>query len=722
MPLVSPNLDDRSYAELRDELVRRIPVYTPEWTDHSPSDPGIVLLELFAYLGENLLYRFNQLPDTTRLAFLRLLQMPMRPPGIARGMAQLGARVPGAAVPAGTVLAAGKVPFTTLDDVVVTGVEALAVVREPAPLPDDEELRAQAEAAIQARGLADGEVPVFYAVQALVPAAVPGEDPRPLDPSVAVDGLLWVALLAPEDADPTTLPALRADLGGARLSLGMVVDPVVAGIGDVDPCPGAGSVRPAPTAVWRASGPSSDPTQLALTSVVVDGDTTAGVTRTGVVQLRLPELLGVPEPPDPAPVGMGELPPELGDDRDARVLAWLQVGRADPADRPIARLAWVGADAASIEQHQQAPLELVGVGTGAPGQVLRLAHRGVVRGSLVLDVDESGSWVRWAEIDDLAASPAGRHYLLDLEAGELRFGDGVRGRVPDLGRRIRATYRHGGGVEGNVPPEAVSKLLTPGLDGVTVTNPLPTRGGSAAETLTEALERIPGELRRRDRAVTSGDFRELALATPGAAIGRAETLPRWHPKVPGVEAAGVVTVVVWPQEDLRHPTAPMPDRDQIRAVCRWLDDRRLVTTELYVVPPTYRAVSVAVGVHVKPGHSAAATTRWVDRVIRQYLGPLPPDGPDGGGWPMGRRVHGPELEAAALQVDGVEYLDGLRLAERRADGSWDEVTTVPLAAHEVVEVVEVTVVQGEPLEPGVPLEPVLPPGLPVPVPVERDTC
>ena len=86
MPLPSPILDDRSYQQLRDELVRRIPVYAPEWTDHNASDPGITLIELFAFLGENLLYRFNQIPDATKLAFLRLLQIPLRPATAARAL------------------------------------------------------------------------------------------------------------------------------------------------------------------------------------------------------------------------------------------------------------------------------------------------------------------------------------------------------------------------------------------------------------------------------------------------------------------------------------------------------------------------------------------------------------------------------------------------------------------------------------------------------------
>src|SRR5512140_3006929 len=89
MPLPLPILDNRSFEQLRDELVRRIPVYAPEWTDHNTSDPGIALLELFAYLAESLLFRFNQIPESTQLAFLRLLGVAPRPAQVARTVLQL---------------------------------------------------------------------------------------------------------------------------------------------------------------------------------------------------------------------------------------------------------------------------------------------------------------------------------------------------------------------------------------------------------------------------------------------------------------------------------------------------------------------------------------------------------------------------------------------------------------------------------------------------------
>src|SRR2546421_11284061 len=91
--------------------------------------------------------------------------------------------------------------------------------------------------------------------------------------------------------------------------------------------------------------------------------------------------------------------------------------------------------------------------------------------------------------------------------------------------------------------------------------------------------RFPGELRRRDRAVTSDDFRELALATPGASVGRAECLPRFFPPTRTPERAGVVSVVVWPSDDAAHPNAPLPDRTLLRAVCEWRSEERRVGKE-----------------------------------------------------------------------------------------------------------------------------------------------
>jgi predicted phage baseplate assembly protein len=378
--------------------------------------------------------------------------------------------------------------------------------------------------------------------------------------------------------------------------------------------------------------------------------------------------------------------------------------------------------------------EYLGTGTGQPGQRYPLVKRPVLAGSARIEVEEPGGWMAWTEVDGLHASgPDDRHFRCDPETGEIRFGNGEQGRPPQIGERIRALeYRYGGGTRGNLPPRAVAKVL---IDGVKAENPLRTSGGADPEPIERALERIPGELRRRDRAVTAGDFRELALATPGAGVARAECLPRFHAPSLTPERAGVVTVVVWPREDPKQPDAPLPDRYLLEQVCAWLDARRLVTTELYVVPPSYRQVAVSVSVAVKPGYGVEAVRRWVELLIRQYLAPLPPYGPTGEGWPLGRRVHGPELEAAALQVEGVEYLESLALAGRDTEtGQWsDPVTTVTLARYEVPWLTDIAVVSDDtPLPaPGTTLTPPTPgpepgqpdlPRVPVPVPVEREVC
>ena len=83
MPLRSPNLDDRRFEDLVEEGRRRIAQSCPEWTDLSASDPGIVLLEAFAYLTDILLYRLNRLPEKAYITFLRMIGVRLYPPAAA---------------------------------------------------------------------------------------------------------------------------------------------------------------------------------------------------------------------------------------------------------------------------------------------------------------------------------------------------------------------------------------------------------------------------------------------------------------------------------------------------------------------------------------------------------------------------------------------------------------------------------------------------------------
>jgi hypothetical protein len=719
MPLPSPILDDRSYQQLRDELVRRIPVYTPEWTDHNASDPGITLLELFAFLGENLLYRFNQIPEATQLEFLRRLDMPLRAAIPAQAMLAFSTeRADGVLAAIGSAAQAGDVAFETLTETIVWPLSAIGVGRVQAGAPDqhtEPEVYALAVRAVTALGpLKSGEVTAYYR-NAIVPA---GADEAPADLPNTVDGSLWVALKAERNFD-------RTRLADRVINIGFVPDPAAdaMGVNALPPCPGDGPAAGGPAVEWQISLAALADGVPVYRPLKVVGDTTAGLTREGVVRLQLPKDLapvGLPVPDDPARAGTGLFPPVLDDETQAKLFCWVRAFRVDRSDLP--RTQFVCANAATARQSTLARPEFLGTGNGQPGQRFGLTQRPVLDGTAQIEVEEPGGWARWAEVAAFHASaPDDRHFRCDLEAGEIRFGDGERGRVPQIGERIRVVeYRHGGGKRGNVPAKAIAKSA---VGGVKVANPLRATGGADTETIEAALERMPGELRRRDRAVTAGDFRELALATPGAAVGRAECLPRFHAPTLTPERPGMVTVVVWPTEDPKHPDAPLPDRQLLRRVCAWLDERRLVTTELYVVPPTYREVAVSIALEVKPGYGVEAVRRWVELVVRQYLAPLPPFGPSGQGWPLGRRVHGPELEAAALQVEGVEFLEGLAVAGRDPRTKVWVPGTVELASHEVPWLSEIVVVAGGVAlpAPGTVLEPVVA-TTPVPVPVERDEC
>lgn len=733
MPLPTPILDDRSYQQIRDELVLRIPIYSKEWTDHNASDPAITLLELFAFLGENLLFRFNQIPEATRIAFLKLLQLQLRPATTARAIVEVQSQLAdGNQVPLESSASAGDIKFETVDEVHAFPISFVTISRKRTSLPEEGEAHDFAVRAANATELGDGEEAAYY-VNAEVPADPLAPGAAPVDFRDAVDGMMWIAVLAEKNAD---LQKMRS----RRINVGFVPDQQLAPSADllallddhqIRHCPGEGAAGNGPETIWEYStgelnAVTGEPIYRAL---AVRGDTSAGLTKQGVIRLELPadpQPIGVPPLDDPDRRGTRSFPPELADaEQEAKVLFWIRAYRRS-ANEPIGRVVWVGANAVEVLQQRKALPEFLGTGNGQPNQRFTLLNRPVVPKTAVIEVEDTdGRFKPWIEVDSFDASNEdARHVMIDYEAGVVRFG-GVRGFAPQIGQRIRASsYRYGGGAQGNVLPAKINKLDE--LPDLKLKNPLYGRGGDETEPVADALERIPSELRRRDRAMSSSDFRELALAAPGASVGRAETLGLFHPPTKNLAAAGVVTVVVWPKEDRVHPNAPMPDKTQLSLVCRWLDSRRLITTELWVIPPTYKKIAVAIGVTVKPGYGVDAVRSWVELVIRQYLAPLPPYGPEGEGWPLGRKVIARELEAAALQVEGVRFLtDGVKLAELGPDNSWvkrESPDEVLLDAWVVPELAEITVVEGAPLEPGQSLAPPDTGVVAVPIPTIQEEC
>ena len=260
-------------------------------------------------------------------------------------------------------------------------------------------------------------------------------------------------------------------------------------------------------------------------------------------------------------------------------------------------------------------------------------------------------------MDDFAgAGPNDPVYVLDPTTGQVRFGDGVNhGRIPvaDLSAPasniVARTYQFGGGARTNVDAGIALTLLTGivGIDAGKIANPMAAYGGTDEETLAAAKERAPQALKSHDRAVTAEDF-EL-LAKEAGPIRRAKALPLVHPNFPGAEVPGVVTVIIVP--DVASPM-PIPSPGLLRTVCAYLDARRLITTELSVIAPTYVPVAIALDVLAQPDADVSVVQQSVEDAITGFLDPRT-GGSDGLGWPFGGTIHFVDILHAALVADVV---------------------------------------------------------------------
>lgn len=704
-----PELDPRGYRELFDEALARIPVHTPEWTNRNEADPGVTLLQLWAYMSETLLYRSSLIPERNRIAFLRLLGYGRAPARAARGLVAFehGRRqLDPVIVPADAEVAAGNVPFRTDRGLAALPVEARGFVKRTVELdPSEQDDVDEQYGAAYASFVEDG---VRFAYYETTPVDWEGAQRAPLDLAGTVDGVLWLALLARPGDDPD---AVRAALADRVLTLGVVPDEmaderVLPPAGTAEELgPGLEVARPD-----AASELPEDPVHRVPSYLPLDtsGDTDLLV-HPGVVQVQLPDVDGLRTwVLDPSEDGVGGFPPALDSDDADRLVTWLRIGVGrtdDDGSAPAApRLRWVGINAATVRQRAHVANETLGTGTGRSDQTLTLASTPVLPDSVELTVGGE----RWVLVDDLMAAgseaplvdgssptladPDERVsvFTLDPATGHVRFGDGIHGRRPPSNAPILASYDHGGGRAGMVGPGAITKGATLPA-GIKVTNPVRTWGGAEAEPVGVAERRIAGYVRHRDRLVTAEDVREIVERTPGVDLGRVEVLPLVHPALPEVATPGVVTLVLVPRFDAVNPDTPEPDRAFLDTVCRYVDDRRLVTTEVHLRGPAYRRVWVSIGIEVLPGRDIAVVRESVRRRIRTFLSPLE-GGVTGGGWPLDADVERLELWAAAARVEGVAKVVGVGLAG--SDGVDQD--RVPIVDLEMPRLAGLSVQRGDP--------------------------
>ena len=657
MPLQAPNLDDRRFKDLFDELRSLIPRYAPEWTDHNLSDPGITMVQLFSYLGEIVLYRLNRVPERNYIKFLQLIGVEQRPAAPARAEVtfQLVSPAPPTVyIPKGTQIGAQVEPPTQ------------SAIATPMPPPEPE------------------ESVTFETDEPLI--AIGAE----LTAILSFDGTTFTEYTQANQVPNQFYPAFGAEpANGNALYLGFASDnpfPVAeinlfvrvfvnSTAAPEHRCEVAGNqTLPAAVVAWEYWD-GSDWSKLSLLK-----DETRSLTQTGHVYFLSPKA-GIPKRVI-APV--------------TRSLYWIRCHLVNAQYEISPVLDAVLTNTVQVTAVTTLKDEVLGSSNGQPNQVFRLRKAPIfakplrpvderLREQLTrpptpneveqavldqklqeqefakgfwLEVDEGNGPHPWEEVEDFFHSqPSDRHYLLNRTTGDVTFGDGRKGQIPLAGLNNIAVryYRYGGGATGNVGMATITNLLSPIPEVERTTNFWFAEGGADEEPIEKTKDRAPRELKARDRAVTLEDFAVLAEQTPSVRIKRAYALPLYNPQFPDFPTPGAVTVVVLPESKAPNP---LPTEATLQAVCTHLNQHRLLTTEVFVAPPKYVQVKIVATVVTRPSANPAAVQTQIQIVLNAYLNPLT-GGESGSGWGLGEEVIYSEVFRRILTVDGVQRVEEL---------------------------------------------------------------
>jgi len=577
--LAPPLLDGRTYKEILAEAKRRIPGYTPEWTDFNASDPGVTLLELFAWLSETFLWELNKTPEKAFESFLSLINYPVRPahPASVPLVFQASSDAKMAFVPKGASFSANVAGAP--EPVVFEVREGLSLVS-----PAIKDMRND-------DGVFPGKIPVK----------------------------------AQDDTPESFLPFGEYARQGSAFYVGFGKEGISAQAiaGDLFPESMTIFVQVVGGETSQGEGHSVELAWEVLTGeniwapLKIEVDQTEQFTKSGILKLaglKNARAISLYEESE-APLFWMRCTVNFGH---------FSAGQAPVLDRFLVN-AVMADNLATVRG------EVLGTSSGQPFQKYHLFHTPVNEKSLTLEVEDPDTHIFkvWRQVDDLYSAYRGEQvFSLDLASGEVCFGDEINGSIPRVGSRIIArTYRFGGGKQGNVAVGSVANILS-ALKGVdAVTNPVPAIGGTDAPTLAEQKKDAPGFLRHRNRAVTAGDFRDLTIET-GQVIDAA-VLSNRHPDDLSLRMAGAVTVVILQRQMIGTTSTPGAilhfNNRMAAVVTSALDKARLIGTELFVREPYYYEARIEVVLTIEPGRSFSALKAEVNKALNSFILPALPE-------------------------------------------------------------------------------------------------
>lgn len=621
MPLKTPRLDDRTFEDLVEEARARIPLYTPEWTDHGASDPGMTLIELFAFMTDVILYRLNRVPEKNFIKFMELIGMTLHEAVPARVPVTFWLSAPQnqpIMIPGGIEVATTR---TETEPAIVFTTDAPMEIQVP-------------ELAYLMTNYEDGEGGRLFNTHNISGVAAGLED-------IPVFGS------NPPRTDDALYFGFNQDLSHHLLGIEF----------EVDSAEGAGINPNLPPYTWEVLGRGIDSDWRPID---VDMDETLGLNQAGLVRVHVPELSRTT--------------------RNDVNAYWLRL-RYDPGDtdsryevsprlRRVTITSWGGTvEATNVTRIYN---EVVGRSDGTPGQTffvenIPVATRTTDEYLVVRLLD--GREQRWTEVSDFSTSDANdRHYVIDSESGEIRLGPALPqpdgsvkryGALPPKGAMlVMKSYRSGGGQEGNIAAGTINVLRTtiPYVD--QVRNRQPASGGRNAEDIENAKLRVPGHLRSLQRAVTASDFEYLAKQAAPGKIGRVYCLQppltnRGENKILVIPYIPRLSGFIAPESlDLSEEL-----REQIE---RFLNERRLLSTRLEVSMPVYRWIETEVRLRVAQHYEFDKVRRAVEQRLFEFINPLT-GGMDGSGWTFGRDLLVGDVMATLSTVEGVNFIRAVRL-------------------------------------------------------------
>lgn len=510
MPLPLPNLDTRRWADLVDEGRALIPRYAPGWTDHNIHDPGVTLIELFAWLIENDIYRVNQVPARHRRKFLALAGFTPRPPSAAQAILTFSPEAGSDtfSVPMGAEFETSDpdqqpIQFRTTRDLTVAVVK-LDVVHVDAGDGKiiDRTFDWRDGLAITALGMEPQPGAALYL----------GFSELPAETRIA----LAFHFQGPGNGADERARITREEAAQRAACRHGLPDIICEGVDQLPPPVSTLPPHHSARTVWEVfTGGSPDQwtrlefaTDLARPDVSQVMDDTRSLTLDGIVEINLPLAIAktdlgkagdetrfylrcrlVSGAYDAPPLLLNVTPNGVvaeqavpvwrrfavaagltpGDTATTRLSMQLNSSEVitaltffDPATAPdlpdIPALSYDAPDAVTAGQITL-EMALAGVGNGKPCQQVALPQAPVQVESLRLFTHLNGVWQEWARRDDLDASArTDFHFVVDAMSGEITGGDGERGRVFPTGALILAAYRTTQGVAGNV---AAGKITHP---------------------------------------------------------------------------------------------------------------------------------------------------------------------------------------------------------------------------------------------------------------------